>query len=51
MERNLFDTLAEAIEHIEDKEGEHDVVSLPPANGPYVSDKRLVMMTLVLVAI
>ena len=38
MERNLFDTLAEAIEDIEDREGEHDVL-LPPANDPYASDE------------
>ena len=39
MERNLFDTLAGAIEDIEDREGEHDVVLLPPANHPYASDE------------
>ena len=37
MERNLFDTLAGAIEDIEDRESEHDVVLLPPANDPYAS--------------
>ena len=41
MERNLFDTLAEAIKDIEDREGEYDVVLLPPANDPYASDKEV----------
>ena len=41
MERNLFDTLAEAIEDIEDREGEHDVVLLLPANDPYASDEEV----------
>ena len=34
-------TLAEAIEDIEDREGEHDVVLLPPANDPYASDEEV----------
>ena len=38
MERKLFDTLAGAIEDIEDRESEHDVVLLAPANDPYASD-------------
>ena len=41
MKRNFFDTLAEAIEDIEDREGEHDVVLLPPANDPYASDEEV----------
>ena len=41
MGRNLFDTLAEAIEDIEDRDGEHDVVLLPPANEPYNSDEEV----------
>ena len=34
MERNLCDTLAEAVEDVEDRDGKHDVVFLPPANNP-----------------
>ena len=41
MERNLFGTLAGAIEDIEDRGGEHDVVLLPPANDPYASDEEV----------
>ena len=41
MERNLFDTLAEAGEDIEDREGKHDVVMLPPANDTYGSDEEV----------
>ena len=41
MERNLFDTFGEAIEDIEDREGEHDVVLLPLANYPYASDEEV----------
>ena len=41
MERNLFDTLAGAIEDIEDRESEHDVVLLFPANNPYTSDEEV----------
>ena len=41
MKRNLFDTSAEAIENIEDREGEHDVVLLPPVNDPYASDEEV----------
>ena len=41
MERNLFDTLAEAIEDIENREDEHDIVLLPPANESYASDEAV----------
>ena len=41
MERKLFDTLAGAIEDIEDRESEHDVVLLAPANDPYASDGQV----------
>ena len=40
MDRNLLDTLAEAGEDIEDREGKHDVVLLPPASDPYDSDEE-----------
>ena len=41
MERNLFDTLEEAVENIEDREGKHDIVLSPPANDPYASDEEV----------
>ena len=41
MEINLFDTLAEAIEDIENREDEHDVVLLPPAIESYASDEAV----------
>ena len=41
MEINLFDTLAEAGEDIEDREDKHDAVLLPPANDPYGSDEGI----------
>ena len=39
MERNLFDTSAEAVEDIEDREGKH--VLSPAANDPYASDEEV----------
>ena len=41
MERNLFDTLTEPIDDIEDRIGKHDVVLLPPANDLYASDEEV----------
>ena len=35
----MFDTLEEAVEDVEDRDGKDDVVLLPPANNPYVSDE------------
>ena len=42
MGRNIFDTLDEAIEHIQGGEysGPQDVVLVPPANDPYALDEE-----------
>ena len=34
----MFETFAEAIEDIEDREGELDVLLLPAANDPFATD-------------
>ena len=41
MERNIFETLHDAVEAVEEGYGEQDLVLLPPPNDQYGSDEEV----------